>query len=55
MMRTPLEGANDIIYAAVNPELKGVSGVYFKDSKSGYTTAASRYILLKALVTNNTL
>ena len=44
MMRTPLEGANDIIYAAVNPDLKGVGGVYFKDCKNGYTTAASRLL-----------
>ena len=34
-----------MIYAAVNPELKGVGGIYFKDCKSAYTTAASRYIL----------
>ena len=43
MMRTPLEGANSIIYAAVNPDLKGVSGIYFKDCRDGYTTPASRY------------
>ena len=42
-MRTPLEGANSVIYAAVNPELKGISGMYFKDCKDGYTTAAARY------------
>ena len=43
-MRTPLEGANSIIYAAVNPELKGVSGIYFKDCKNGHTTATARYV-----------
>ena len=46
MMRTPLEGANSIIYAAINPELNGVSGIYFKDCKDTYTTAAARYIML---------
>lgn len=40
--RTPLEGANTILYAAIEPELKGVSGIYFKDCKSGYTQAAAR-------------
>ena len=40
--RSPLEGAKSIIYAAMAPDIKGISGIYFKDCKSGYTTRVSR-------------
>ena len=45
-MRTPIEGANSVLYAAVHPDLKGVSGKYFKDCKDGYTTAAARCVYM---------
>ena len=45
-MRTPIEGANSVLYAAVHPDLKGVSGKYFKDCKDGYTTAAARCVYI---------
>ena len=45
-MRTPIEGANSVLYAAVHPDLKDVSGKYLKDCKDGYTTAAARCVYI---------
>lgn len=42
MLQSPFDGANSILYAAVSPDVKGVSGIYFKDCKDGYTSPASR-------------
>lgn len=42
ILRAPLEGANSILYAALNPDLKGVSGIYFKDCKEASTAAVAR-------------
>lgn len=41
-MKTPLEGATSVINAAVNPELAGVSGMYYKDCKDGYKTSVAK-------------
>ncbi|KAK3602907.1 hypothetical protein CHS0354_018774 [Potamilus streckersoni] len=41
-MKTPIDGALPIINAVVNPNLKGVGGVYFKSLEAGYSTAEAR-------------
>ena len=49
-MKTPLEGATSVINAAVNPELAGVSGMYYKDCKDGYKTSVAKYIFFSIIV-----
>ncbi|KAL3882937.1 hypothetical protein ACJMK2_029239 [Sinanodonta woodiana] len=41
-MKTPIDGALPIINAVVNPDLKGVGGIYFKSLEGGYSTAEAR-------------
>lgn len=45
MMKTPHEGAVTTIYAAVNPELKGMSRAYFDHSRAApkFPSKTSRY------------
>ncbi|KAL3883244.1 hypothetical protein ACJMK2_029527 [Sinanodonta woodiana] len=42
LMKTPIDGALPIINAVVNPDLKGVGGVYFKNLEGGYSTTEAR-------------
>lgn len=46
-MKTPYEGAVAMINAAVNPELAGVSGVYYVDCKPAFTTSVAKYVHFK--------
>jgi len=41
-LRTPEKGAETSIYVASSPEVEGVSGKYFANSKETATTAAGR-------------
>lgn len=55
LMRTPLYGATTIINSAVNPELKSMSGVYFKDCQPASTTSVSRDEIKQEELWNKTL
>ena len=41
-MKNPLEGATSVINGAVNPELAGISGMYYKDCKDSNKTATAK-------------
>ncbi|XP_045197973.1 retinol dehydrogenase 14-like [Mercenaria mercenaria] len=55
VMRTPIQGATTIINSAVNPDLKSVSGVYFKDCQPASTTSVSRDEVKQEELWNKTL
>jgi hypothetical protein len=41
-MRTPAKGAETLVYLATSPEVEGVTGKYFKDSKHSQPSPAAR-------------
>ena len=41
-MQKPIEGAKSVINAAINPDLKGVGGIYYKNCKDASTSGTSR-------------
>lgn len=53
MAKTPEKGAMTTINCAVNPELAGVSGVYYDNCKPAQPSQLARQVILEQILENS--
>lgn len=53
MAKTPEKGAMTTINCAVNPELAGVSGVYYDNCKPSQPSQLARQVILEQILENS--